>query len=233
MNLYQRQRKYFQSAYKTGDHGWPVSGTTPFVLRSLRRIRREATARMKPGSRISGRSPRGRILDLGCGEGRHTLASAREGFDAVGLDYQPLAIRRARAFAKGVKVPGRFRFMVGDAFRLPFSPKSFDAIIDYGCLHHVKIGDTRRYLSSVLPRLKPEGYLILSCFSVRFRHYPGEVRHRRWLVHRGHYDRFFRKQDFKKIFGMEFDILKTEERGDGLYVFWDVLMKRRRPGAGR
>jgi SAM-dependent methyltransferase len=256
MGLYQKQKKYFEKAYKSGEHGWPIIGPTPFVLQALRLIRREKSGRGidkgrssssgLPGSGPKGHRPhakipgagngkqpgRGRILDLGCGEGRHTLACAREGFDAVGLDYQPLAIRRARTFAKGVKVPGRFRFMVADAYRLPFPPEFFDAIIDYGCLHHVKIGDTRRYLGSVLPRLKPGGFLILSCFSTRFKHHPGEIRHRNWLVHRGHYDRFFRRQDFKKIFGRQFDILNLEEREDGLYVFWDVLMRKRGSVAG-
>jgi len=215
VGLYQRQKKYFEKAYETGTHGWPTIGPTPFVLRALGHVQRAAAP------------ARGRILDLGCGEGRHTLACARAGLDVVGLDYQPLAIRRARDFTRGRKVRGRFRFMVGDAFRLPFPPAAFDAIIDYGCLHHVKIGDTRRYFESVFPRLKPGGHFILSCFSTRFKHHPGEKRSRNWLVHRGHYDRFFRKQDFKTLFGKQFDILKIEERGNGLYVFWDVLMRKK------
>ena len=215
MGLYQRQKKYFEKAYETGTHGWPTVGPTPFVLRAIPRIRKSLD------------SGRGRILDLGCGEGRHTLACARAGFDVVGLDYQPLAIRRARAFARGQKVRGRFRFMVGDAFQLSFPPNAFDAIIDYGCLHHVKIADTRRYFDSVLPRLKPGGHLVLSCFSIRFKHHPNEKRRRNWLVHRGHYDRFFKKGDFKTLFGKQFDILRIEERGDGLYVFWDVLMRKK------
>ncbi|HEY5593635.1 MAG TPA: class I SAM-dependent methyltransferase [Nitrospiria bacterium] len=215
MGLYQRQKKYFEKAYQTGEHGWPTIEPTPFILRALPRIRKAAA------------SGRGHVLDLGCGEGRHTLACAREGLYAVGLDYEPLAIRRARSFAKRQKVRGRFRFMVGDAFRLPFPPNAFDAIIDYGCLHHVTIGDTRRYLKSVLPCLKAGGYFILSCFSTRFKHHPGEKRTRNWLVHKGHYDRFFRKQDFKALFGKQFEILKAEEKADGLYVFWHVLMRKK------
>jgi SAM-dependent methyltransferase len=138
-----------------------------------------------------------------------------------------MAIRRARAFARGRKIRGRLRFMVGDAFRLPFPPGRFDGLIEYGCLHHVKIGDTRRYLKNVLPCLKTGGYFILSCFSTRFKHHPGEKRRRNWLVHQGHYDRFFRKKDFKTLFGSQFEILKMEEKSDGLYVFWHVLMRKK------
>ncbi|HEY5648165.1 MAG TPA: methyltransferase domain-containing protein, partial [Nitrospiria bacterium] len=88
MGLYQEQKEYFRQAYLTGDHGWPVHEPTSFVVRSLRQIR----------ERMKGEA--GRILDLGCGEGRHTFASVREGFEAVGLDYQVPALDRARAIAE-------------------------------------------------------------------------------------------------------------------------------------
>ena len=215
--LYQQQKDYFEKAYESGEHGWPVTGTTPFVSKAFRRMKRE----------LRSRGP-GRILDLGCGEGRHTLAGAQEGFSMVGLDYQPLAIKRALTFARERKIREGFRFLLGDAFKLPFRKASFDGVIDYGCLHHVKISDTRRYADSVFPLIRPGGYFILSCFSTRFKHHPGEKRSRNWLVHRGHYDRFFRRQDFKILFGKFFEILEITEHDEGLYVFWHVFMRKKR-----
>jgi rSAM/selenodomain-associated transferase 1 len=38
----------------------------------------------------------GPVLDVGCGPGRHALALARRGVEAVGVDIAPAAIRRAR-----------------------------------------------------------------------------------------------------------------------------------------
>ena len=35
----------------------------------------------------------GRMLDLGCGEGRHTLLFAKVGFFTVGLDYPATLLR--------------------------------------------------------------------------------------------------------------------------------------------
>lgn len=221
MSLDQDQKKYFEKAYLSGEHGWPTEEPTPFVLRALGRIRRLG----KKGRSLPDDPPR--LLDLGCGEGRHTLAGAEEGYYAVGVDYQPRAIERAKAIARRKNIRTGFRFMVGDAFRLPFGPGSFKAVIDYGCLHHVRIPDTRRYLESVTPLLAPGGYFILSCFSTRFKHHPGERRRRNWLVHRGHYDRFFKKQDFRTIFGRSFDIEAIREEKDGLYVFWHVLMRKK------
>jgi len=44
---------------------------------------------------------RGRVLDVGCGAGRHTLYLQRLGFEVVGIDKSPLAIEVAKQ--RGVK----------------------------------------------------------------------------------------------------------------------------------
>jgi SAM-dependent methyltransferase len=168
-----------------------------------------------------------RVLDLGCGEGRHTFACAELGLRTVGIDYQPGAIARARSMPKAKEAPRRYYWAVGDAFDLPFRGGSFDLVLDCGCFHHVRKSDTGHYLKSVVPLLVPGGHFILSCFSWRFKHHPGEKRTRDWLVHRGHYDRFFRKPHFDRIFGGLFEILKIGEERDGLYAFYQVLMRKK------
>jgi SAM-dependent methyltransferase len=214
MSLYVKQARYFRDAYRRGEHGWPVEGPEPRIAAALRRL-----ARRQPG---------GMVLDLGCGEGRHAFDAAERGFRVIGVDAEPLAIKRARALAvKHPGVVGRVAFQVADLFALPYRPSTFDVIIDYGCFHHVMRADTRRYLEGVLPLLKPGGYFLLSCFSTRFKHYPGERRTRDWVVHRGHYDRFFRKRDFASIFGDWCDVQAIQEERDGLSGFYHVTMRRK------
>jgi len=214
MTLYQTQAAYFKRAYRTGEHGWPVEGPEPFVAAWLRKLRPSL--------------PGGRVLDLGCGEGRHTYAAAEQGYRATGVDYEPLALRRARTLAsRHPRARGRARFQAGNIFSLPFRPATFDLLIDYGCLHHVTRRDTGRYRDRVLSVLKPGGYFLLSCFSTKFKHHPGERRTRDWLVHRGHYDRFFRRRDFAALFGGWGDVLAIREERNGLAGFYHVAMRRK------
>ncbi len=60
-----------------------------------------------------GKDKRIKILDVGCGTGRHAIELARRGYDVTGLDLSPSQLERARekARAAGVKV----RFLRRDA----------------------------------------------------------------------------------------------------------------------
>jgi 2-polyprenyl-3-methyl-5-hydroxy-6-metoxy-1,4-benzoquinol methylase len=44
---------------------------------------------------------RGRVLDIGCGAGRHTLYLQEQGFDVTGVDNSPLAVKVSKS--RGVK----------------------------------------------------------------------------------------------------------------------------------
>lgn len=213
MSIYPSQKMYFEEAYRTGEHGWPVEGPSLPVSRFVARFKKERSA--------------GRVLDIGCGEGRHSVLFAREGYRTIGLDYQPLALERARRISGNGSAGANLRFMLGDVFHLPFRPGTFDVVLDYGCLHHIRRRDTHTYLENVGPVLKPRGYFLLSCFSTRFKHHPEEKRKRDWMVHNGHYDRFFRKGDFKSIFGRDFEVLNVEEERQSIYAFFHVLMRKK------
>ncbi|MDD5627596.1 MAG: class I SAM-dependent methyltransferase [Elusimicrobia bacterium] len=73
-----------------------------------------------------GLRPGRKILDIGCGTGRHSVELATRGFAVTGLDLSSgmLAQARARAKAAGVQV----RWLRRDAARFSF-PRRFDAAI--------------------------------------------------------------------------------------------------------
>ncbi|MFQ5543853.1 MAG: class I SAM-dependent methyltransferase [Nitrospiria bacterium] len=211
MSIYPSQKKYFEEAYRTGEHGWPVEGPSEPIVRFFERFKKEKKT--------------GRVLDLGCGEGRHAALFAKAGYQTIGLDYQPQALTRASRLCG--KNRARPHFIVGDLFHLPLAQNSFDLLIDYGCFHHVRKRDTALYLGIILSLLKPGGYLLLSCFSMRFKHHPKEKRKRDWLIHKGHYDRFFKLSSFRTIFGESFRQLHIEEEQQSLYAFFHVWMQKK------
>lgn len=69
---------------------------------------------------------RGRVLDVGCGAGRHALYLQAKGFDVVGIDNSPGAIRvcKLRGLKHAIVRP------ISDAHK--FKPASFDTIIMMG-----------------------------------------------------------------------------------------------------
>lgn len=211
-------RRYFREAYCSGEHGWATEEPSPYVLRYLRRIRRTAGG--------------GRLLDLGCGEGRHTIAAARMGFRAVGIDYEPRALARARRLA-GKKDVEEAAFRRADALRLPFSDSRFDVILDYGCLHHHRKADWPKYRAGVLRVLKPRGFYLLSTFSPRFRMFRGS--RRQWHVARGAYRRCFTARQIAALFAPELEVLDmVEQRGEGGGGggFWHALLSGRAKRSG-
>lgn len=216
MGIYERMRGFFERTYASGETPWPSTEPTASVVRLAKDLQKA--------------SRRGLVLDLGCGEGRHTFLFAKNGFKAYGLDYLPLPLKLALQRAKAQKLTKGFAFVLADAHLPPFKAKSFDVLIDSGFFHHVKKSDWKHYIRNITALLKDGGSFHLTAFSTRFKHYPGEKRSRNWLVHRNHYDRFFRKSDFQKIFGDRFEILRIEEERSGLHVFWNVLMRKKKTG---
>jgi SAM-dependent methyltransferase len=69
----------------------------------------------------------GRVLDLCCGFGRHTLALREHGYDAYGLDRSAELLAAARDLPGGALLEGRL--LLGDARRLPLAAERFDRVL--------------------------------------------------------------------------------------------------------
>jgi SAM-dependent methyltransferase len=119
---------------------------------------------------VLGLKPGMRLVDVGCGPGRHCHALARAGIEVVGLDISSAFLRAA----------GPGSWVRADARRLPFRPGSFDAAISLcqGGFGLLGGDDDAVVLGQMAESVKRGGRIVVSAFSSYFavRHLePGET----------------------------------------------------------
>jgi len=154
----------------------------------------------------------GSVLDVGCGNARNTIAFAQKGYDAYGTDVAGQAIKLARKHLKlkGVSVD----LKNASVFNLPYPDNSFDIVIDFGCLHHLRKSEWNKYQRNILRVLKDKGYYYLYCFSVNTPYIQGHRRpkNRNWVTHGNmHHCHYFSYDEVINYFGKKFSILRKYE----------------------
>jgi len=110
-------------------------------------------------------APGKRVLDLGCGSGRHAIGLARRGFDVVGVDVSEYALARARAAAAeaGVRIGLRRADLLGaGGWKLPRA----DAAVCVQAFGWGTDADQLRLLRTVRRLLPPDGVLVLDHSSI-------------------------------------------------------------------
>lgn len=121
-------------------------------VRALVQRRYEAVLMERLGGRVEGQS----VLEVGCGRGVGTEIiferfGARE-VDAFDLDRDMIA--RARRRLTGYP-SDRLRLFVGDAAAINAPDASYDAVFDFGIVHHVP--DWQQAISEISRVLRPGG----------------------------------------------------------------------------
>lgn len=110
--------------------------------------------------------PGHRVLDLGCGEGRHAHGlHMLGGLDVVGVDLDEASLRTAREGLatlppRAAGDPHRTSFLAGDATRLAFADDTFDAVICSEVLEHLPDYDAA--LREIRRVLRPGGRLCVT-----------------------------------------------------------------------
>jgi SAM-dependent methyltransferase len=111
---------------------------------------------------------RGRLLDVGCGDGSRLARLRREGWDVQGLDVDPVSARVARE-RYGLDVH------LGPLETAPYEQDSFDAIISSHVIEHVH--EPLVVLQQAHRLLKPGGQLVAVTPNV------ASLGHARYLEH--------------------------------------------------
>jgi SAM-dependent methyltransferase len=102
-----------------------------------------------------------RLLDLGCGAGRHAFEAGRRGASVIALDTDRIELARVAAIATAMAEAGELpdgasvTMAAGDATAMPFPDGSFDVVIAAEVLEHIP-GD-QHAMNEIARVLRPGG----------------------------------------------------------------------------
>ncbi len=111
--------------------------------------------------------PGHRVLDLGCGGGRHAFEVYRRGADVVAFDLDPAELAPVTGMFGAMQVAGEAiplagaSAISGDATAMPFGDGAFDRVIAAEVLEHIL--DDQRAMNELARVLRPGGLAAITC----------------------------------------------------------------------
>ncbi len=108
-----------------------------------------------------------KVLDLGCGSGRHVIDFAKDGFDVYGMDNSPSGLKKTKEKLKQHKLKAKLKN--ADCFKTyPYKDNSVDAVISVQVIHHAKIKNIKKCISEITRVLKPKGYVFVTVTKCKY-----------------------------------------------------------------
>lgn len=113
-----------------------------------------------------GVGPGTKVIDVGCGAGRHSFEAYRRGADVVAFDQDAAELDKVgtilRAMAESDEAPASVRAetVLGDALTLPYPDRTFDCAIASEILEHVAADAT--LIDELVRVLKVGGTLVVT-----------------------------------------------------------------------
>lgn len=107
-----------------------------------------------------------RMIDVGCGAGRHTFEAFRRGAEVVGFDQNASELNDVEEMLQLMLEEGdappsaKGEVVKGDALDLPYAEGTFDCVLASEILEHVPEDD--RAISELVRVLKPGGVLAIT-----------------------------------------------------------------------
>ena len=127
------------------------------IARDYERWGEHFGVRQKYLSQVRAAVPIGeRVVDLGCGTGRHATASLAEWYRVVGVDISPVSASLAQQ-----AIPAA-QFVVGSMTDVAFRPGVLGAVTAFFSLIHVPRDEQPDVLRATRSWLKPEGLLVVT-----------------------------------------------------------------------
>jgi SAM-dependent methyltransferase len=107
-----------------------------------------------------------RVLDMGCGAGRHAFALFRRGADVVALDLDEAELKDVAGMFAAMREQGEVpagataQAVRGSAYALPFEDETFDRVVAAEVLEHLP--QDERAMSELFRVLTPGGLLAVT-----------------------------------------------------------------------
>jgi ubiquinone/menaquinone biosynthesis C-methylase UbiE len=118
---------------------------------------------------LKNKSKKSRILDLGCGAGRHQIYIAREGFESHGTDISETGLNTTKERLKRQMLEA---FLVKCNMKmLPYRDSCFDAVICLNTIYHQKLRGVQETISEIRRTLRKKGLLLINFLSKRTHSY--------------------------------------------------------------
>jgi SAM-dependent methyltransferase len=101
------------------------------------------------------------ILDLGCGNGRHTVHLAKAGFDVTGLDISPTGLRLAQNWLDEESLEAPL-VQADTRHPLPFKDGAFEGLLSTQVIHHALLAEVRATIREIWRILAVGGLAFVS-----------------------------------------------------------------------
>jgi SAM-dependent methyltransferase len=116
--------------------------------------------------------PTGRLLDIGCGNGRNSLALAKLGFDVYGFDGITQAILDARQRTQELNLSHTTHFQVADiSMHWPYENSFFHFALDINTFASLSEPERVSYLGEIQRVLQPEALFFLFSYTIHDQYY--------------------------------------------------------------